>query len=67
MKQAIHCNLLHGKPVTDINVCLDKIYLTVVNIEVIFIIFENVGGFPQLSFIDVCQLRLRHVKFHLVL
>lgn len=49
MKQAIHCNLLHGEPITDINACLDKINLTIVNIKVIFIIFENVGGFPQLS------------------
>lgn len=67
MQQATHCNLLHGKPITDINACLDKIYLTTVNIKVIFIIFENVGGFPQLSPKDVCQLRLRNLKFHLVL
>lgn len=67
MKQAIYCNLLHGEPITDINACLDKINLTIVNIKVIFIIFENVGGFPQLSPKDACLLRLRHLKFHLVL
>lgn len=67
MKQAIHCNLLHGKPITDTNACLDKIYLTILNIKAIFIIFENVGGFPQLSPKDACQLRLRYLKFHLVL
>lgn len=31
MKQAIHCNLLYGKPATDINACLDKSCLTIKN------------------------------------
>lgn len=31
MKQAIHCNLLCGKPIPDISACLDKSCLTVKN------------------------------------
>lgn len=46
MKQAIRCNLLCGKPISDINACLDKSGLTIKNIEVMFITFEDGGG-PQ--------------------
>lgn len=51
MKQAIRCNLLCGKPISDINACLDKSGLTIKNIEVMFITFEDGGGSPKMCII----------------